>query len=344
MPIYPSHRDGRYSEIIEARTQWNAQNTRMVNGIDGLHNFTGGPAFPIPKSGAEVMWNARLNQAVPIAQGLYDEIAVYPNGDRKNQRTQLYYESPFANTDRKVGVVDEDISPVGGFIFVKIVAPAREKGTMLMMHEPLDQVRNQRKAWIFLPGSGRVRRAANAGFDTPVGPGGRKTVDDNLGFNGSMERYDWNLIGKKEIFIPYHSYRFDDPDINYADLLSPKHANPSHMRYELHRVWIVEATLKAGQRHIYEKRRFYLDEDNWLIALNESFDGHGELWRVGVQNSLYDFHLQSYITRVLMIHDLQAKAYIASGLVNDTKPTNYNIKAKGEKFFTPASLRKLARK
>ena len=33
-------------------------------------------------------------------------------------------------------------------------------------------------------------------------------------FNGAMDRYDFKLIGKKEMVIPYNAYRFqyDQPD------------------------------------------------------------------------------------------------------------------------------------
>jgi hypothetical protein len=170
--------------------------------------------------------------------------------------------------------------------------PARQKGQMTIVHEALDQVKNERKAWVYIPGARRVRRAPTVGYDTPDGPGGLVTVDDSLGFNGALDRFTWNLVGKKEVYIPYHAYKFDDPKVKYDTLLQKGHANPEYMRYELHRVWIVEADLKDGQRHVYKKRRFYIDEDSWQIVLLESYDGRGELWRVGVLNTLYDYSLQ----------------------------------------------------
>jgi hypothetical protein len=183
--------------------------------------------------------------------------------------------------------------------------PARQKGQMTIVHEALDQVKNERKAWVYIPGARRVRRAPTVGYDTPDGPGGLVTVDDSLGFNGALDRFTWNLVGKKEVYIPYHAYKFDDPKVKYDTLLQKGHANPEYMRYELHRVWIVEADLKDGQRHVYKKRRFYIDEDSWQIVLLESYDGRGELWRVGVLNTLYDYSLQGYVARAQMFHDLQ---------------------------------------
>ncbi len=344
IPVYPSHRDYRYDEQWEKRTKWNVGNAVMVNGIDGLQKTTGGAPFPIPQNGAEVMWNARANHPIPVADALYDELAVYSNGDKQRFRTKLIIESPYAYENHPIGKVAEEIGINAALVFYEVVEPKRKKGEMVVVHEPLDQVKHDRKAWVYIPGAKRVKRAPNAGYDTPVGPGGLLTADDNMGFNGAMIRYDWKLIGKQEMYIPYHNYGFDSDKLKHDDLLDEKHVNPDYMRYELHRVWVVEANLKDGERHVYAKRRFYIDEDSWLIAATDAYDGRGELWRVGLQNSLYDFFLKGYIVRSQVNYDLQAGAYVAVRLVNETRPTNYAMESKGERFYSPNSLRKLGRR
>lgn len=344
MHIYSTHRDFRYQEQIEARTKWNVGNAELVNGVDGLQKMTGGVPFPIPQDGSEVIWNARVNQPIPVADSLFDDVAVYAGGDRQRYRSNMLIESPYAYENHPIGQVAEDIGINAALVFVEAIEPARKKGEMVIVHEPLDQVKNDRKAWVYIPGAQRVKRAPNVGYDTPVGPGGLVTADDNMGFNGAMNRYDWKLIGKKEVYIPYHNYAFDDASWTYDKLLTPKHVNADAVRYELHRVWIVEAYLKEGQRHLYAKRRFYIDEDNWLIAATDAYDGRGELWRVGLQNTLYDFYLKGYLVRSQINYDLQAAAYVAVRLVNETRPSNYAVKTKGEAFYTPANLRTLSSK
>jgi hypothetical protein len=344
MPIYPTHRDFRYQQQIEARTKWNVGNAELVNGIDGLQKMTGGVPFPIPQDGAEVIWNARLNQPIPVADSFFDEVAVYANGEQQLFRTKLIIESPYAYDNHPVGKVAEEIGINSALVFYEVVEPKRKKGEMVIVHEPLDQVKHDRKAWVYIPGAQRVKRAPNAGFDTPIGPGGLLTADDTMGFNGAMLRYDWKLVGKQEMYIPYHNYAFDSEKVKLDKLLPAKHVNADYMRYELRRVWVVEATLKDGQRHIYGKRRFYMDEDSWLIAATDSYDGRGELWRVGIQNSLYDFYLKGYIVRAQVNYDLQAGAYVAMRLVNETRPSNYAMEIKGENFYTPGNLRTMSSK
>lgn len=344
MDIYPSHRDFRYDPQIEARTKWNVGNAELVNGIDGLQKFTGGVPFPVPQNGAEVIWNARINQPIPVADSLFDELAVYADGNTERFRTKLLIESPYAYDNHPVGKVAEEIGINSALVFYEVMEPARKKGEMVIVHEPLDQVQHDRKAWVYIPGTQRVKRAPNAGYDTPIGPGGLLTADDTMGFNGAMNRYNWTLIGKREMYIPYHSYKFDEPGVDYDKLLPPKHMNPDYMRYELQRVWVVEATLKEGERHSYAKRRFYLAEDTWLIAATDAYDGRGELWRVGLQNTLYDFYLKGYIARSQMNFDLQASAYVAMRLTNQTRPSNYAMEIKGEEFYSPNSLRRMGRR
>ena len=344
MNVYPTHRDFRYKSDIEERTQWNVGNAELVNGIDGLQKYTGGAPFPVPQNGAEVMWNARINQPMPVADSLFDEVAVYANGKTQRFRNKLIIESPFAYDNHPVGKTSDEIGVNSALVFYEVVEPRKKKGEMVVVHEPLDQVQHDRKAWVYIPGAKRVKRAPNAGFDTPVGPGGMYTADDSMGFNGAMNRYSWKLVGKKEVFLPYHAYKFDDSGLTYEKLLTPKHANPDYMRYELRRAWIVEADLKAGERHIYAKRRFYIDEDSWLIAATDAYDGRGELWRIGLQNTLYDYYLKGYIIRAQMNHDLQAGDYVAIRLVNETRPTNYAMETKGESFYSPNNLRKMGRR
>jgi hypothetical protein len=274
-------------------------------------------------------------------EGVMDDIAVFPDGTQSVRTLLTIADYPFASHDHAVGVVDEKISIYGGLVHLTTEAPVRDKGQMTIVHEPLDQVTYPRNAWIYLPGVRRVKQAPTVGYDTPDAPGGLMTVDDMLGFNGAMDRYDWTLIGKKEIYIPYHNYKFDDVNATYKQILTPYHVNPDFMRYELHRVWVVEANLKKGSRHIYAKRRFFIDEDSWLTASTESFDGRGDLWRMSLINTIYDYAVQGYIQRTLVFHDLKAGAYIAIRMANERTPTQYNIPARGEDYYTPANLRKM---
>lgn len=222
----------------------------------------------------------------------------------------------------------------------KVLAPARLAGGILLVHETLNQNKENRQAWLYNPGQRRVRRAPNVAFDNPgTASDGMRTNDQLDMFNGSPERYNWELVGKRELYVPYNNYRLQSPELEYSDILTPLHINPEHVRYELHRVWVVEATLKADARHIYKRRTFYIDEDSWQILVVDQYDNRDQLWRVSEAFPI-NFYDVPLIWSALDVHtDLQAGRYLAIGLYNEGQPYDYDVQF-NELDFTPDALRR----
>jgi hypothetical protein len=344
MNIYPTHRDGRYSDNYLAKLRYNAVNAELYNGDDGIRGFTGAVAFPIPASGAEVIWNTRTSGPNYTLTGIYSDIAVFSNGSRSERRSTIVSEYPYANPANQPGLEEADLGIWAAYVLNEVHLPVRDKGKITSIFEPYDYITNAREAWQYLPGSRRVRRAPTVGYDTPDGPGGFITVDDTLGFNGAMDRFTWTLVGKQELYVPFHSYRFDAPGLSYDELLTPYHTNPDYSRYEKRRVWVVEANLREGKRHIYGKRRFYVDEDSWNIVMTENYDGRGELWKVVLINSIYEYNVQGYVSRAMTFHELRAGGYITIRLVNAGEQLDFTAEPRGEQFYTPTNVRKMGRR
>ncbi|MCS7923244.1 DUF1329 domain-containing protein [Pseudomonas aeruginosa] len=170
-------------------------------------------------------------------------------------------------------------------------------------------------------------------------------TSDNMDmYNGAFDRYDWTLKGKRELLIPYNNYRLHDKGLKYAQIIQPAHLNSDYVRYERHRVWEVEGKLKAGQRHIYDKRTFFIDEDTWQIALADHYDARGELWRVSAAYQLNFYNdLVPWMTAEA-IHDLQSRRYLVSGLSNET-PSEASFGHEAlRQDFKPDALRRLGGK
>jgi hypothetical protein len=347
MPVYPGHREFAYYPEYYDKVRYNAENSALINDDEGIEGFVGGAAFPVPSTGPEAVWFTRTTGAYETRDGEYSDIAVFPNGTRSTRRSRFLEESPYASRKNPINAEYEypKLGEFAGYIMTYVTQPARDKGLITAVLEPYDYSKNEREVWRYLPGSRRVRRAPTVGFDTPDGPGGLKTVDEVRGFNGSMERFDWKLLGRQEIFVPYHNYRFDDPELSYDELLTKFHANPAYMRYELKRVWVAEATLREGERHIYGKRRIYVDEDTGFTVITENYDGRGELWKVVLTNNIYDYGGQAYARRAQMYHDLRAGAYTADRMINDSAPLLYDVNpVKGPAHFSPSNIRKLGKR
>ncbi|HCR1632288.1 DUF1329 domain-containing protein, partial [Pseudomonas aeruginosa] len=203
-------------------------------------------------------------------------------------------------------------------------------------------VKEPRQAWGYNAGQRRVRRAPNLAYDTPIAAAdGLRTADDTDMFNGAPDRYDWKLLGKKEIYIPYNNYKVSSPEVKYEELLKPGHLDPQYTRYELHRVWVVEGTLKPGARHIYSKRTLYLDEDSWSAAVVDQYDGRGELWRVSMAY-LKNFYDLPYTWSALdVFHDLQARRYHVQNLDNEEPGTiDFTQAIPDDSYFKPSALRR----
>ena len=185
-----------------------------------------------------------------------------------------------------------------------------------------------------------MRRAPNVAFDNPKEGGDGLTTSDTVDmYNGSPERYDWTLVGKKEIYVPYNSYLLASDTLKYKDILTPLHLNPDYLRYELHRVWVVEANLKEGMRHIYKKRTFYIDEDSWQILAMDQYDSRDQLWRVSEGHCINYYDVPTFWSAVEVHYDLQSGRYIAINLHNEHPEYNFDVSFDPTEF-SPGDLRR----
>ena len=192
----------------------------------------------------------------------------------------------------------------------------------------------------------RVRQLPEFGFDQPLAfTGGKMTIDSDRLFNGSPERYDWKILGKQSMIIPYNAYGLDDTRVKYQDLLGVHHINPVHTRYEMHRIWVVEATLKPTYRHKYAKRVIFVDEDTWQPVLEDNYDSRGQLWRVNQVNLKYIYGTEGFQTRVTTYNDILRDAYVIDRMTNEAQQQPRYGKAAGldASMFTPDYSRRMGR-
>ena len=336
MPVYPSHRGATVPDDVFAAIKNNATNTKLVSGGNGLENFETAVPFPIPKSGVEVIWNHITRYRGGSVTRLVTQATPQPNGSF----SLVYFQDQFVFRDK---MKDYDPANPGNILFYfkqKVTAPARLAGGVLLVHETLDQVKEPRSAWVYNAGQRRVRRAPQVSYDGPgTAADGLRTSDNLDMYNGAPDRYDWKLEGKKEMYIASDAYKLDDPKLKYTDIIKAGHINQDLARYELRRVWHVVATLKEGQRHIYAKRDFYIDEDTWQAAVIDHYDGRNQLWRVAEAHAenYYDKQVPWYALETL--YDLQSGRYLALGMKNEEKSAyDFGFTATTSDF-TPAALR-----
>lgn len=337
MDVYPSHRDFRFPDWACDTVKKNAASAEVLHDGMGISGTAGAIAFPFPATGLEAIWNVILPYRPWNEQATVKNAQVEANGNRQFSE-QEFRTLNMSGDPRKRG---SNQDKVAAFFFVKTLSPPREAGKVSVGSQPNDFSEEKTNAWQYVPGMRRTRRAPEVGFDHPVPPWSAHTVDDNYVFNGSPERYDWKLIGKREVYIPYHNFRVNDPALKVEDLLTPLTLNPDVLRYELHRVWVIEGTLKKGLRHVYGKRVLYADEDTWLVPWGDNYDMRGQLWRIPVVAFRYDARAAAFHRGVTVYHDLTARSYEATYLVNDSRDWwKLNDPAINPKMFTAAAAEK----
>lgn len=338
MHVYPGIRNAFYPDEIYAATKANATRASL-QGTDGVKDAKLGFPFPIPKSGAEVIWNHKLKFRGSAVRRVNDQAIVKPDGDFKITKIVENVKFRYANLQSPP---PEDNSLMAYYL-QEVISPPRVAGQLILVHETADQSTSGRAAWIFNPGLGRVNRAPDVGYDNPsVGTDGEQFNDQVDVFNGSLDRYHWTLVGKRDVYIPYNAYLMSMPVLRYRDMLHGRHLNQSLARYELHRVWVVEANLRDGLRHQIAKRVFYVDEDSWSIAAVANYDGRGELWKVQEAHLITAPFVPTVTGVPEIIYDLQSQRYFVTALLNEGEIPDWEASFQ-DSFFSPASLKRHAR-
>ena len=336
MNVYPTRRSAAYPDFVYAAVSENAETAQVAEGDGGVRNSHVSSPFPQPKNGLEAIWNHILRwrgQRIERAEG---SAAVTARGRYQVVLTlqDLAFAYGWPPESRRPG----SFANVLFGIKARVVLPAQLTGQGTLALETIDQTNDPRKVWLYLPSSRRMLRAPNYGYASPAPyTDALRTIDDFDLFSGPTDRFDWTLIGKREMVIPYNAYRVHSDAVEVRDILHEHTVNPELLRYELHRVWVVEARLKPDAKHIYSRRVFYLDEDSWQAATSDSYDLTGKLWRTAEAHAVNYYEVPVLWATLHTYYDLHSGRYLVDGLDNGRAPWHFTTTA-DPREFTPNEL------
>jgi hypothetical protein len=341
LPIYETHRSASYPDYVYEGIKNNTETAKLMKFGAGVEGSRISSPFPIPQNGLEVLWNHTLRFRGQSMS--YEASTVHVNSAGSRAVTLRDYKYYFAFSDPELST--SDLNNKIFFLKRKTLAPSSQAGGITLVHETLDQVRSPRKSWIYVPGQRRVRRTPDLNHDTPdIATDSLRTIDQVDMFNGAPTYYDWKLIGKQEMYIPYNSYLLHDPKLTIEDITGPAHLNPKLLRYEAHRVWVVEATLRVGLQHRYAKRRYYFDEDSWSIVYAEEYDESGELWQFSEAHLINYYEVPLMFSTLENTYDFKDGRYFVEGIDNDRGATyDYSVDY-SKREFTTSAVRREARR
>jgi len=332
--VYPTRRSAAAPQWVYENTFKNATRAKLVDEGHGTEGAYGGTPFPIPKDGYEVFQNHRLAWTGSAVQTQIRVWVVTGDGKRAMasggmQSFQRQFYDPAGSLEKFDGIY-----ALGKFA---VTEPGSKAGEAILAHDAINASK-PRGLWQYLVGQRRVRKAPSVAYDTPDSvTSGIGLFDEAFMLFGPIDKHELKLVGKRELYVPYNNNRAAGAKV--ADLVTPNTLNPELVRWELHRVWEVEATLAAGKRHVVPKRKYYIDEDSWQIVLFDGWDAKGELWRTNYALMLLAPDLPGVVGNVLWGgYDLQTGAYFLNMASNELPMQYKPVAPLGKAFFSPDEL------
>jgi hypothetical protein len=337
MNVYKTHRSVGFPPFIYEATKANAANC-AISGTDILDNCKLGFPFPIPKSGAEVIWNHRLKWRGNAVRRYNNQLIVQPNGQYQLTKLVEDVQFSYANSEKPTTLTKTS----GEFLryLSQTIAPPRLAGTFILVHEKAGTGAEGRAAWLYSPGLRRIRRAPTVQYDNPYeGTDGNQFYDQVDLYNGALDRYNWKIVGKKEMYMPYNSNVIGSPKVKFKQLATPKHLNQDYARYELHRYWVIEANVRPGTNHTFKKRVLYVDEDSWDVEAVDCYDNKDQLYKFQEGHLIYAANIQTATGVPEIIYDFFSGRYFITALANEDQANDLTIKYPGD-FFTADAVQK----
>lgn len=331
LPMFPTRRTAACPRAVYDATIANSRTARNESNGLAVRGARIGIPFPQPRTGDEAMWNHVLRWRGHSMRATDAMFVVEPTGQRTVARYRHDMLSPYA---------EGDTGAIALMTRRTTLAPPDKAGEALALHRSIDPIAAPPQFWYRAPGKPRVVPAPDFSYDRPdPATGGIRTADMMDMFSGTMDRFTFTLAGKREMYVPYNAYRLDTPVLGPDDMLWPGHLAPNFLRYEMHRVWVVEAARRPGSRHGIARRVYYLDEDSWQILMAEHYDSKGTLVRYAEAHCVQFTQVPCFAPTLEIAYDMTAGRYVVSGVDNQERSPSFNKTVKRE-IFTRNGLQK----
>ncbi len=334
MNVYPSRRSCAVPpEVLELTDK----NALLIDEGEGVVGIVGSIPFPNPTEALHHVWNHILRYRGVEIYGASPFYIINPDGTRTfgaGEAVAKNFWNPFVRDEKK---------GLQGMLMTKVTHPPRLADASTLVIESLNAFKTPRRAWVYNPGTRRVRRAPDITYDyKPSAAQGLTTVDQVDGFNGAKDRYNWSDIGSQLRLMPYNAYKFHETPVE--ETLTPHHVNQDYLRYELVNVNVVEAKLKDDKRHIIPQRIMYFDADSHNMLIEETYDDENRIMAyrefpiinfydqpmcLSIHSATYDFATRRYQLQSVRSIDIPKVQW----RLNEPHE---------EKMFTPEGLKRFA--
>lgn len=345
MNVYPSQRTAIYPDWVYAAAKSNAIHAEMIEDDKRPFNYIPKNAyitspFPFPADGREAMLNHTFRFQGEHYKVFTSQLVVATNGDYLVSEISIERNNNYSYRTATMESIAKD--NVRSRLYQFALGPARIAGGVIGGVQTVYP--DESDVWTYNPGQRRVRRAPQIAYDNPgTGADGLRFTDMLGGFGGRLDRFDWQLGDKVERYIPYNTYKIHSGDTKYDDIVRKGHVNPDLMRYELHRVWLLESTVRPGTSHAFSRRTFTLDEDSWRVSTVDCFDKRGDLWRYQENWPIIYYEIPMIHQTGEVVYDLHAARYIVMDADNEAVPPDYSF-SRENAYYNPATIKGKAKR
>jgi hypothetical protein len=334
LKVYPTHRTAAAPQYMYDNTAKNVVNAKLDprGGRLGFTGAYGGIPFPIIDisdpliAGSQLIWN-HLTAWVG-----YSDVTMFAPGVVVIGGKVILVAGTLSRTVYPYYDPNGSLESFGGYYSTAHYydkAPGAVVGQETMVWHSTNVNLHPDIVWTLLNGQGRIRKAPNQAYDAPnPEANGISSVDEASTFYGNPSQYDWTYIEKKEMLVPYNCNRL--LFVNVEDFLGPHFPDPNLVRWERHRVWVVEASLVPGEHNVNAKRRLYMDDDTWYALLGEGYDGNGDLWKAYTMYLECVPSMPGTIEMCTATYQLQTGDYVFNG-------NNNYMQFSGAQFLGPQS-------
>lgn len=335
IPVFPTRRSAAAPQRVYDESLENARRAKLGENGLALSGARVGVPFPIPANGVQAMWNHILRWRGEAVSRTGATVLA----DAAGSMTQTLYREDWLSSY----AAGQEGRPI--LYRRTTLTPKAEAGTTLLLHGTLNPIQTGFAAWFRAGEAGKVVRANDYVYDRPdPATGGIRTADMLDMFSGPLDRFDFTLVSRREMYVPYNAHRMNVTGLSPVDFLWSAHPNPQFLRYEMHRVWVVEAKLKPNFRHALPERTYYLDEDSWQIVMADHYDAKGNLVRYAEAHGVAYPQLPGFAPAMEITYDLEGDGrYVVSGIDNELKPPVFDKPMKPEDFAPESLTRKRRR-
>ncbi len=338
--IYPTRRSASHPQsVLEHTTKYSGE-AKIINEGAGVSGIVVGVPFPHPSNGQEAIWNARLSYKAGGYSGYFTQVLTTNSGAYEFSVWQ--HEIEFMYSDHRTTLESFDNIKTRGLL--RTLRPAKNAGNLFVYHRFLNSHGIERRNWSYNAGTRRVKRSTNSSHDTPMNrSSGIHLWDQSEMWRGPITDFNWTLLGKREMYVPYNAYLLHSGGTAVDAIIKPKHINQDLARYELHRVWVVEANLKTDRSHIYKRRRYYIDEDSWRIMFAEHYNEAGQVDRFSESHDINYYEVPLMYPTLETYYKLDTERYYVTNIDNEYSPFDFSFD-QSPSFFSPGRLKMKAKR